>query len=219
MQQPAMQAIQDGASPILIVMPTGSGKSMLFMLPAFIATRGYTIIVVPLLALRSDLQQQCQQLGIQCMSWESRMLPDKAAIIVVDECHVILNQQQAFRPAMARLGHLVEARMQLVFLTAILPPSQEGLFFHQAQALSQELGCEAYHSGTMDCGGVLQQFMNRVTWVIIATSTLGIGLDIPDIWCIMHMGRPRTLLDYGQESGRAGQDGLASKAVIIQPSR
>ncbi|KAL4777907.1 hypothetical protein BJX76DRAFT_367216 [Aspergillus varians] len=88
----------------------------------------------------------------------------------------------------------------------------------QAQALSQELGCEAYHSRTMDHGGVLQQFMDRVIQVIVATSALGMGLDIPDIQYVMHMGRPRILLDYGQESRRAGRDGLASEAVIIQPS-
>ena len=42
------------------------------------------------------------------------------------------------------------------------------------------------------------------------------GVDIADIRCIVHVDRPRTLLDYAQESGRAGRDGLASEAVIIE---
>ena len=43
------------------------------------------------------------------------------------------------------------------------------------------------------------------------------GINIPDIWCVIHLGRPWTLLDYSQESGRAGRDGLASEAVIVHP--
>lgn len=51
-QAAAMHAIQHGQSPVVAVMPTGSGKSMLFMLPAWVAPRGTTVVVVPLLALR-----------------------------------------------------------------------------------------------------------------------------------------------------------------------
>ncbi|KAL4777925.1 hypothetical protein BJX76DRAFT_352976 [Aspergillus varians] len=145
-------------------MPTGSRKSMLFILPVFIATRGCIIIVVPLLQ--------------QLMQWLDQ--------IVVDKCHVILNQQPAFQPAIAWLGYLVEARMQLVFQPVIMYTNTKS----QAQVLSQELGCKAYYNRTMDYSRVLQQFMDRVTWVIVATSALGMGLDIPNIQCIMHMGQP-----------------------------
>jgi superfamily II DNA helicase RecQ len=37
--------------------------------------------------------------------------------------------------------------------------------------------------------------------VIAATSALGMGVDIPNIRSIIHIGTPRTLLDYTQESG------------------
>jgi superfamily II DNA helicase RecQ len=56
-QQPAMQAIQDRASLVIAVMPTGGGKSMLFILPAFVAPGGCTIVVVLLISLRADLMQ------------------------------------------------------------------------------------------------------------------------------------------------------------------
>jgi superfamily II DNA helicase RecQ len=125
-QDPAIWAIQRGESPIVTVMLTGGGKSMLFMVPAFAAPGGTTVVVVPLVALRADMQQQCQQLGILCMAWESRRPPDAASIvlvtpesavspdfqtflnrlrwmrrldrIVIDECHVVLNSQRDFRP-------------------------------------------------------------------------------------------------------------------------
>jgi superfamily II DNA helicase RecQ len=41
------------------------------------------------------------------------------------------------------------------------------------------------------------------------------GVDIPDIRCIIYMDWPRTMLDYAQESGRVGRDGLRSEAIII----
>ncbi|KAJ2523129.1 hypothetical protein H4217_000274, partial [Coemansia sp. RSA 1939] len=53
--------------------------------------------------------------------------------------------------------------------------------------------------------------------VIAATSALGMGVDIPDIRLIIHMGTPYTLLDHAQESGQAGCNGQPSVAVIIQP--
>ena len=43
------------------------------------------------------------------------------------------------------------------------------------------------------------------------------GVDIPNIRSIIHIGLPRSLLDYAQESGRAGRDGHRSEAIIIQP--
>jgi superfamily II DNA helicase RecQ len=65
-QAPAIQAIQHGISPVVAVMPTGGGKSILFMLPAYIGG-GLTVVVVPLIALRGDLQQRCTQAGISCV--------------------------------------------------------------------------------------------------------------------------------------------------------
>jgi superfamily II DNA helicase RecQ len=65
-QSEAMQAIQRGESPIVVVMPTGSGKSMLFMLPAFVQVGRVSIIVVPLKALRAAIIIRCGELNIGC---------------------------------------------------------------------------------------------------------------------------------------------------------
>lgn len=42
------------------------------------------------------------------------------------------------------------------------------------------------------------------------------GVDIPDIRCIVHMDRPRMLLNYAQESGRAGQNRRKSEVIVIE---
>ncbi|GIC94738.1 uncharacterized protein Aud_002067 [Aspergillus udagawae] len=78
-----MWAIQQGESPVVAVMPTGRGKSMLFMVPVFAAPGGTTIIVVPLVALQADMIQRCQELSILCMPWESQRPPNAASIVLV----------------------------------------------------------------------------------------------------------------------------------------
>lgn len=54
--------------------------------------------------------------------------------ILIDECHVILNEQKGFRPAMAQLGRVTIAQTQMVYLTATLPSKDEGRLFHRIRA-------------------------------------------------------------------------------------
>ncbi|KAF7174543.1 hypothetical protein CNMCM5623_007767 [Aspergillus felis] len=250
-QDPAMRAIQWGESPVVVVMPTSRGKSMLFIVPAFAAPGGTTIVVVLLVALRADMTRRCQELGISCVLWESRRPPDATSIILmtpesavspdfqmflnrlrwtrrldrimINECHMVLNDQRDFRPQMAQLGWLVQACTQMVWLTATLPPSMEDELCRRPNV--------AYRVWRPDMTGVgrgpyqwieseavvafIQDHIQRAaggkfmgaSLVIAATSALGMGVDIPNICSIIHIGTPRMLLDYAQESGRAGRDG------------
>lgn len=63
-QSEGLQAIQRGDSKIVVVMPTGAGKSMLFMLPAFIGVGGVTIVIVPFLPLRREMERRSSALNI-----------------------------------------------------------------------------------------------------------------------------------------------------------
>lgn len=86
----------------------------------------------------------------------------------------------------------------------------------RVKRIAQELGCNAYYHDAVGKASMLEEFIEGKQQVIVATSALGMGVDIPDIRCIIHVDRPRTLLDYAQESGRAGRDGLRSEAVVIE---
>ncbi|KAF2230302.1 hypothetical protein EV356DRAFT_454220 [Viridothelium virens] len=46
-------------------MPTGVGKSVLFILPAWYQPSGVIIIIILLIALQGYMWQQCKQLGIK----------------------------------------------------------------------------------------------------------------------------------------------------------
>jgi superfamily II DNA helicase RecQ len=86
----------------------------------------------------------------------------------------------------------------------------------KVKKIAEELGCNAYYHDAVGKASMLGEFMEGKQRVIVATSALGMGVDIPDIRCIIHVDRPRTLLDYAQESGRAGRDGLRSEAIIVE---
>ncbi|KAF2008251.1 P-loop containing nucleoside triphosphate hydrolase protein, partial [Aaosphaeria arxii CBS 175.79] len=308
LQKEAIEAMVAGESPVVAVMPTGAGKSMLFMLPAWAEQGGTTVVVVPLIALRGDIHRRCQKVGISCAEWENRRPPDAAAVvlvtpesavkvecttflnrmratrrldrIVIDECHIVLNRRYTFRKEMQPLGKLVGAETQMVLLTATLPPREEDHLFRRmhfdrdevkifraattritisyraipigkevrkravegipsrmiqqkstryrtgkiviygnsvakVKRLAQEVGCDAYHHDAAGKASMVEAFMAGKQRMIVATSALGMGVDIADIRCIIHVDWPFSMMDYAQESGRAGRDGLPSEAVVI----
>jgi hypothetical protein len=83
------------------------------------------------------------------------------------------------------------------------------------KALAEQLGCHAYHADAVGKASMLADLMAGKQRVVVATSALGMGVDIPDVRCIIHIDWPFTMLEYAQESGRAGRDGLRSEAILI----
>ena len=55
--------------------------------------------------------------------------------------------------------------------------------------------------------------------VVFATIAMGMGVDIPAIRNIIHIGPPRTVREYMQETGRAGRDGSSSRVSLFYNSR
>ena len=54
---------------------------------------------------------------------------------------------------------------------------------------------------------------------LVATSALGAGLDYPSVRRVVHVDAPSGLVDYGQETGRAGRDGLHASCVTLLPPK
>ena len=56
--------------------------------------------------------------------------------------------------------------------------------------------------------------------VIFATVAMGMGVDIPSIQHVIHVGPPRTKREYYfQETGRAGRNGRFSTAILYYNNR
>jgi superfamily II DNA or RNA helicase len=304
-----LKAVVWGQTPILQIARTGEGKSLLFLLLAYCAYNGVTVVVMPLLALQGDLKRRCDKLQIDLYIWSrsraktSKIMfvtPESAATedfysfitglivrqqldrIVIDECHMVLGASFRFRPEFLKLGRtVISFGVQLVFLTATLAVRDEEWFrrltgidtLHshifrgrttrpnikysvvsvdrreevagavvrlvgeitqdrpqarvmiyccrtsEVDTLAEELGCHSYHA-QIDNGNAGRKEERMEQWVssggvMVATNALGVGLDIADVRYVFHLGPPRYLRDFVQESGRAGRDGLESESVLV----
>jgi superfamily II DNA helicase RecQ len=148
-QEDALQAVCSGVSPLVVILPPGAGKSLLFQLPASLPDAGTTIVVLPFQALSYDLVGRCRSLGLTASLWirqqqtSTRLVfvsAEAAAMnddfltyastlqadgrldrIVIDECHVPLIAA-SYRQRLVHLDRLRAIPCPLLLLTGTLPP-------------------------------------------------------------------------------------------------
>src|SRR5689334_24941870 len=70
-QWPPIEQVLRGRD-TLVVMPTGSGKSIVYQLPALLMP-GLTVVVSPLIALMKDQQDKLQAHGVDALAMHSHL--------------------------------------------------------------------------------------------------------------------------------------------------
>ena len=63
-QRSAVLSTAMGINQLFVILPTGQGKSLTFMLPAMQSHAQTTIVITPLVALAEDMLQRCKATGI-----------------------------------------------------------------------------------------------------------------------------------------------------------
>jgi superfamily II DNA helicase RecQ len=71
-QAHAVARIMSREEDLLAVLPTGGGKSLLFMLPAFVEEITVTVVVLPLVSLTKDMQRRCTLGGMTWTTWKGK---------------------------------------------------------------------------------------------------------------------------------------------------
>ncbi|CAD0053649.1 unnamed protein product, partial [Aureobasidium pullulans] len=290
-QRVAMQSIlyNDQMTPLVVVLPTGGGKSLLFMAPACLENAGVTIVIVPFRALINKLVSTAKEAGVNSTEWHPG-LTDPATLVFVSADRIIGSGflsyaellhskgllRRVFRlAAEARSGSLRTRLASAAYYAyrnatadvGIRIRSQHGLSdghpihsgyndrlrtryvvetcrrgeleettigtckrmqkhigrnkgviycrsIDQCKDMAKELGCAYYHGGSIDNEDKLAVWM-ETGGLIVATSALGTGVDFPGIVFILHMDLPYGMIDYAQESGRAGRAGEEVDSIII----
>ncbi|AYV83964.1 MAG: DEAD/SNF2-like helicase [Hyperionvirus sp.] len=83
------------------------------------------------------------------------------------------------------------------------------------------VGALVYHAGLggIERTDVQRRFTEGECKCILATIAFGMGIDIPDIRCVIHYGCPKNIESYYQEIGRAGRDGKKSECFMLYSGR
>jgi superfamily II DNA helicase RecQ len=154
-QEQALHAVLDAQTPLVVVLPTGGGKSLLFTVPACIDPSGVTVVVVPYRALIDDLVKRIQDCGIDCLEWKYGESNPAAVVVVSADLagditsngnflsyanmlvskgllrRVVIDEAHLiftssdWRPKLATLRNLRLLLCPIVLLTATLPPVRE----------------------------------------------------------------------------------------------
>lgn len=143
------------AEQVILVIGTGSGKSLIFMVGASVADARTTILVLPMVVLRGELLRRCQLIGIRPLIWSAECKQSASLVvvsaeavcteafltyacvlvsrqkldrIVIDEGHLTITTSD-YRQCMAQLGwYIRQIETQTVWLTATLPPVMQEEF-------------------------------------------------------------------------------------------
>lgn len=301
-QEVALNRIMDDVdTTLVVVLPTGGGKTLLFTAPACLDDPGMIVVVIPYRRLMDDTVRNARALRIDCLEWTQRV-EDPATIvfvsadrlcgrffdyvarmrskgllrkIYVDECHLAVTAH-SWRPKVVALSELRGIGVPLVMLTATAPVYMEsdlestmsstvstswirastarrttrytvndsitdGRLMEEAvrrcnnlvaqlkrrermisycrsrvecEELARKLGCGFFYAGNPDNPDVLKKWLSE-GGMIVATTALGTGVSYPGVMLVVHVGLPYGLIDFSQESGRAGRGGEQVDSLVL----
>jgi DEAD/DEAH box helicase len=146
------------ADQVIIILATGSGKTLIIVVGVSLADARTTILILPLVALRNDMLRRFKEVGIQLLVWapgtrrtaplvivsveaacsegfveyaQSLVMRQQLDRIIIDECHLTITASD-YRDNMLELGwHIGQIKTQTVWLTATLPPVMQSEFLRQ----------------------------------------------------------------------------------------
>ena len=94
---------------VILIMPTGGGKSLCYQLPAVLSSRGFTLVISPLVSLMEDQLLAVKRLGIK-----SATLNASSSREAVNHTHALMTQQP---PPQAAGDSSTASPLKLLYVT------------------------------------------------------------------------------------------------------
>lgn len=137
-------------------------------------------------------------------------------------------QKSFFRPNLSYSIRRTEDKERMILHilervegSAIVYCRNRNLCRQMAKYLQKEgISATFFHAGLTYTEREMRQnrWMQGEIRVMVATNAFGMGIDKPDVRCVIHLMMPSSLEEYFQEAGRAGRDGKKSYAVVLLSS-
>ncbi|XP_078682176.1 ATP-dependent DNA helicase RecQ-like [Branchiostoma floridae x Branchiostoma belcheri] len=239
-----LKPLQEKAVTYFACLPTahGYGKTELYTLVPLVMERllgkhCVMLVVSPLLSLMQDQVQRLQQGGIKAAYvGETQEDADIKRGVIEGKYSLVFVSPEAILNSKSWRG-MLKTRLTANILL-VLPSTRLTLY----DIFMTSLGDDAYNSV---CNMMTKSYKNRrvamfhrssaetnknfllddfrntdsMVRVTIATVAFGMGIDVPDVFAVIHWGAPRHVEGFYQESGRGGRDGRPSHSLILHQSR
>ncbi|KAK9822237.1 hypothetical protein WJX81_003912 [Elliptochloris bilobata] len=220
----AVKAILQGLD-VLLVLPTGGGKSLTYQLPALTSPSGFAVVISPLIALAKDQVEDCLDRDIDAALWNSETDEVVKTRLVQDiSCSEPATKVLYTTPESLAMPRLLDALKEAAAAGCLTLfgvdeahcVSQWGHDFRPAYLALASLRSNFPDVPILALTRLRTQrdWTQGATNVVVATVAFGMGIDKADVRWVVHWDAPGSLEALYQESGRAGRDGLPSRSIV-----